>query len=253
MIKELARSKYFYWLLQFVRTIKNKLIWSQQDQDKLVFYQQFISDGDVVYDVGANIGNRTKIFSRLASKVIAFEPQESCARILRNNFTGDSKVVIVQKALGAECGSENLLLSNANTISSISQNWIDKVKKSGRFSDFQWNKKEKVEVTTLDSMIAEFGRPTFIKIDVVGFEYEVIQGLSERINNISIEFTPEYIDSTLASLNFLGNIYDYRANFIMNDNMKFELDNFGSIQNVIDELLNYKNDSKLFGEVFLKV
>ena len=85
--------------------------------------------------------------------------------------------------------------------------WIDKVKKSGRFSDFQWNKKEKVKVATLDSMITEFGRPSFIKIDVVGFEYEVIQGLSEKVNNISIEFTPEYIDSTLASLNYLGNIY----------------------------------------------
>ena len=102
-------------------------------------------------------------------------------------------------------------------------------------------------------MITEFGRPSFIKIDVVGFEYEVIQGLSEKVNNISLEFTPEYIDSTLASLNYLGNIYNYRANFIINDNMKFELDSFVSIKNVIDELLNYKNDSKLFGEVFLKV
>ena len=116
MIKELARSKYFYWLLQFVRTIKNKLIWSHQDEDKLVFYQQLISEGDIVYDVGANIGNRTKIFSKLASKVIAFEPQQSCARILRNNFFGDAKVVIIQKALGAGHGSENLFLSNSRAI-----------------------------------------------------------------------------------------------------------------------------------------
>ena len=227
------------------------MIWSQKDQDKLVFYQQFISDRDIVYDVGANIGNRTKIFSKLASKVIAFEPQTSCARILKNNFIGSSKVIIVQKALGKKKGIANLFLSNAKTISSISQNWINKVKKSGRFSDFQWNKEEKVEVVTLDSMIKEYGTPSFIKIDVVGFEYEVIQGLSEKVNNISLEFTPEYIDSTLASLNYLSNIYNYRVNFIINDKIKFELDNFVSIQNAMNELLNYKYDTKLFGEVFL--
>ncbi|MGB9384469.1 MAG: FkbM family methyltransferase, partial [Pseudolabrys sp.] len=42
---------------------------------------------------------------------------------------------------------------------------------------------------TLDSLIARHGMPTFIKIDVEGFELEVLAGLSRQVKALSFEFT----------------------------------------------------------------
>ena len=78
-----------------------------------------------------------------------------------------------------------------------------RIQTSGRFGDCQWNQTTTVSVTTLDSLFAEHGVPQFIKIDVEGFEYEVVSGLSQPIKALSMEFTPEFLDSTLKCLDFI--------------------------------------------------
>jgi predicted RNA methylase len=60
------------------RDLKSLSAWNSVDQRRSEFYSQFVSSGDLVFDVGANVGNRSKIFSRLGARVIAFEPQPAC-------------------------------------------------------------------------------------------------------------------------------------------------------------------------------
>ena len=65
---------------------KDQKSWTKDDQKKLKFYSQFIKKGDLVFDVGANLGNRTKIFLKLGARVVAIEPQPFCMSRLKSFY-----------------------------------------------------------------------------------------------------------------------------------------------------------------------
>ena len=67
------------------RALFNKISGNEQREirQRKEFYSYFINAGDVVFDIGANIGNRTQIFSELGARVVAVEPQSKCVTILK--------------------------------------------------------------------------------------------------------------------------------------------------------------------------
>ena len=56
--------------------------WTASDTTLAGFYSTFVSTGDLCFDIGANYGNRTKVFLRLGARVVAVEPQPSCCQVL---------------------------------------------------------------------------------------------------------------------------------------------------------------------------
>jgi hypothetical protein len=64
------------------------------------------------------------------------------------------------------------------------------------------------------------GTPTFCKIDIEGYEEEALRGLSHRIATISIEFTPEYLDSTERVLLRLEEISHYEFNYSLGESLE---------------------------------
>ena len=58
----------------------------RRDREMLRFYSRFIHKGDLCFDVGAHMGNRTEIFLKLGANVIAVEPQEDCINQLREKI-----------------------------------------------------------------------------------------------------------------------------------------------------------------------
>src|SRR5206468_10147566 len=97
------------------------LSWSPRDAAALRFYREFIPPGSVCFDVGANAGNRTKVFVRLAAKVVAVEPQERCGRLLAALQRRSPNLRIVCKALGPSEGEAEMYLSDAHFLSSLSR------------------------------------------------------------------------------------------------------------------------------------
>ncbi len=132
------------------------------------FYGAWLKRGDLVFDVGANVGRFVRIFHSLGARVVAVEPQQHCVRYLRSRY---GKVATIEPVgVGAELGTMELHVSPSHTISSFSTDWMKAVNESGRFGKDQWGKTQQTPIVTLDSLIAKHGSPRYVKIDVEGFE-----------------------------------------------------------------------------------
>ena len=73
-----------------------------REKKDLTFYSKFIKKGDLVFDVGANYGEKTRVFLMLDATVIAFEPQPDCKNELKNRCGNNSNLLLLELALGSK-------------------------------------------------------------------------------------------------------------------------------------------------------
>ncbi len=217
-------------------------------------YVHFMQRGDVVIDVGANIGNRTRIFSELGARVIAVEPQKECVRLLYIQFHDNPRVTIVPQALGAAPGrAEIRICQESSTISSLSPDYPRVMSGHRAFKHVHWTNTRSVPLTTLDALIAQFGIPAFTKIDVEGYESEVLQGLSQSLPALSFEFTPYLFEPARASIARLEQLDAMRYNYARMEDMELRLDTWVSAAEMLDVLEAHENTSAfIFGDVYAR-
>jgi FkbM family methyltransferase len=171
------------------------------------FYREFLGPGRLGFDIGAHVGSRTRAWRKLGAEVIAVEPQPDCLAVLRWLFRRDEGVTIVPLAVGARPGRVQLRVSTATpTVSSASPEWTETVSRDRRFAGVEWDATIDVEVTTLDALIARHGEPAFCKIDVEGFEVEVLAGLSRPLRALSFEYLPQAHDQALEALRLVDEL-----------------------------------------------
>jgi len=80
-----------------------------------------------------------------------------------------------------------------------------------------------VPVTTLDALIAAHGVPAFVKIDVEGFEADVLAGLSRALPTLSFEFTTIQRDVAMACLARIAALGSYRFDVALGESQRLEL------------------------------
>jgi len=122
--------------------------------------------------------------------------------------------VLLDQAVGASPGTATLHISRRTpTVTSLSRGWIDAVKQDEGFAWVEWDQQLQVPVTTLDALIQAHGMPAFCKIDVEGFELQVLEGLSQPLPCLSFEYIPAALDEARACVARLQTLGDYRYNW----------------------------------------
>ena len=215
------------------------------------FYSGIVQKNQLDFDVGANYGNRTQPLLNIGASVVAIEPQKKCYEYLEKKF--GNAIQLVTKGLGEKEAIEDFYVASASTISSFSKDWIDAVKQE-RFKSYTWSAPVKIPITTLDKLIEKYGKPHFIKIDVEGYELEVLKGLTQAINWISFEYTvPEQtqkaIDCILQIQKFNPNI---QCNYSIEESMEFALSSWLPADAFMQHLSTQEFMITGFGDIYIR-
>lgn len=190
-------------------------------------YRRFVRPGDLVFDVGAHVGDRVAAFRRLGARVVALEPQPGPARALRLLHGRDADVTLVAAAAGDAPGEVVFHLNSANpTVSSASAEFVAGAAGAPGWEGQVWDRAITVPATTLDRLVAEHGRPAFVKIDVEGFEDRVLAGLSTPLPALSFEFTTIAREAALRCLDRLSALGAYGFDVALGESQTLSLGRF---------------------------
>ena len=175
------------------------------------FYGQFLAPGDLAFDVGAHAGNRVRAFRRIGARVVAVEPQPDLVWVLERLYGRDAGVRIAPVGVGASAGRAILHRSTRTpTVSTLDAAWSAEVARDRSFRRVRWDAHLEVPLVTLDDLIARHGEPRFCKIDVEGFELEVLRGLSRPLAGLSFEHLPMAAGRAAHGVQRLADLGDYR-------------------------------------------
>lgn len=177
-------------------------------------YGALVSPGELVFDIGAHAGNRTRALAALGCRVVALEPQPDFAALLRRMFARSARVTVVEAAVGRAVGHADLSISQRNpTVTTLSSSWRDARAIDPAFAGIDWNRSLRVPVTTLEALIERFGLPAFVKIDVEGAEPDVLAGLPHAVSAVSFEYLPQALHLVEACVTRLTALDQYLFNW----------------------------------------
>lgn len=213
----------------------------------VAFYGQFLGEGGLAFDVGANVGDKTAVFRMLGTRVVAFEPQPLCLRLLHRRFSSDPAVTVVAEGIADAPGVlEMSVCDSAKTISTFKPEW-----KEGRFREFRWSEQIEVPVITLDEAIDRYGVPDFMKIDVEGFEEQVLRGLSRPAGQLSFEFVKEFAESTGRCLDLLSALGYQEFSCALGSQTELVFDDWVSAAEMLT-FITQSDDDLLQGDIYAR-
>jgi FkbM family methyltransferase len=211
-----------------------------------------INEGSLVFDVGCNIGSKAEEYLRFNTKVVGFEPQPKCVNALRMKFVGNTNMFIEEIGLDSKSGTSVIYEASYHSISSMSLDFINTVKKE-RFVDYSWGNEIPIKVDTLDNMILKYGKPGYIKIDVEGYELNVLKGLTTPIDVISIEFNPEMCSTSIECIDYLDALNGESSyNYGSQNNGEFKFDTWVSKDDIINFIKSINDFQIEFGDIYIK-
>lgn len=164
-------------------------------------YRGFVRPGDLVFDVGAHVGDRIAAFRALGARVVALEPNGRLFAVLSALHGRDRDVTLVRAAAGPSSGRSVLRINRRNpTVSTLSDGFVAGAREADGWRDQSWDASAEVEVVALGDLAGRLGPPAFVKIDVEGFEAEALSGLAAAPPALSFEITTMARAAGLAAL-----------------------------------------------------
>ncbi len=164
----------------------------------MVFLLHFLRENDVFFDVGANAGSYTLLASGVCNaKSIALEPVTSTFIILAKNIELNNlqhKATLINSGAGSR---QDILKFTSNEDTT---NHVIAADEANQNNIIQ------VPVITVDSLLTK-AQPILIKIDVEGFETEVLKGMPQTLKSPSLK-------AIIIELNGSGDRYGFDENQI---------------------------------------
>jgi FkbM family methyltransferase len=212
--------------------------------------RQFVPHGGLAFDIGANIGVRTEAFLALGARVVAVEPNPALSRRLARRLRSP-RLTVLSAAVGAEPGRAELHVGIADVYSTLSSDWIARVRRAA--ADERWAGSITVDVETLDGLIDRYGSPDFVKIDVEGYEAEVLRGLTRVLPALSFEFQSLALDMARDCLEHLNALAVYEYNFTPPERLELVLANWTDSRALLARLDAFGQDPRnSYGDIYAR-
>ncbi len=218
--------------------------WERQQNSTAL--RRVFAPGSLVFDVGAHYAVKAQEMLRQgAGALVCFDCQPNCVAALQEKYKDAKNVVVMPYGLADKPGSIEFSICGAGEgISTFSTVW-----KTGRFRDMTWDRTIRAPVTTLDLMIAQFGRPAYCKIDVEGFELNVLHGLTQPIPCLSFEFAKEFIAQTRLCVEYLAALGFEAFNVMIGNDERLLFGQHTSSERLLTAL-EQSPDQLLWGDIF---
>lgn len=161
-----------------------------------------------VFDIGFNVGefSRACILEHPFCEIVAVEANPNLIPSVSPEWQRSIK--LLNFACSDKAGEEIdfYIEDRQSGISTASLDFIDnsRFSKGSKYlplNSADWNAPIKVKTTTIDTLIEEYGIPDFIKVDVEGYEYNVIKGLTAKAGMIGFEWHEEDFESVKKIVN----------------------------------------------------
>lgn len=203
------------------------------------------------FDIGAHLGNRTAAWSALGAEVIAIEPQPACLNFLERKFKNNAKVKLLPIALGQNQGTVDFQISSMNpSVSTLADEQFHQTINQNALIKSTWDQTIQVPMWTLDAIIEKFGMPSFCKIDVEGFEKEVLLGLSVAPPCLSFEFFNTRLQNLKDCLNIINQLGLYQYNWSIGESQQFEEKDWNKSEVILTNLSARKG--QFSGDIYAK-
>lgn len=209
------------------------------------FYSSFLKPCSLIFDIGANDGHKTEAFLTLANKVVCCEPDEKNFSTLEVRFRNKRRRAFPEKvAVGSCSGTSEMFIhhpgSAFNTLNPKFKSVTEKDELEKWNEKISFSQTRQVSVTTLNSLIEKYGFPYFIKIDVEGYEFEVLQGLTQPIPFMSLEcLLPDFSNEFYQNVQYLKELFpDVKFNIAVHEELLFE--EFKTEEQLLNFIKNFK-------------
>jgi FkbM family methyltransferase len=238
--------------------------WILARAKQLDFYRRLLTElrpGDLIFDIGANEGFKTDLFLRLGARVIAVDPDDTNQAILREKFVKlrliRRPLVMVGKAVSDKTTPETMWIDGpGSAVNTLSQKWAttlkgNKARHTCGHCGLDFARQKTVETTTLEQLMSTYGVPIFIKIDVEGYELNVIRSLQRPVPYLSFEVNlPEFRPEGLECVEILSRLASAgKFNYAVDCEQGLALERWQSANEFMD-LLGQCTESSI--EVFWK-